>query len=135
MRLAIKDAKDNGHHFGAIVVNNGKVIAKAGKRPVGDARYHAETTALLKATKKLGRKTFPRGCVLYSTCEPCVMCFFMAWITGISEIVYGATLKDSLKYGFPEIQVGTKEMNGKSGDKIKLESGFLRNECLKLFKR
>jgi hypothetical protein len=57
----------------------------------------------------------------------------MAWITGISKIVYGATLKDSLKYGFPEIQVTTSEMNKKSGNKIKLQPHFLRNECLKLF--
>jgi tRNA(Arg) A34 adenosine deaminase TadA len=133
MRLAIRDAKENKHHFGAVVVKNGKVIAKAGKRPIGDARYHAETTALLKGTKRLGRKTFPKGCVLYSTCEPCVMCFYMSWITGISKIVYGATLKDSLKCGFPEIQVTTKEMNKKSGKKIKLQGNFLKNECLSLF--
>lgn len=133
MRLAIQDAKENKHHFGAVVVRGNKIIAKAGRRPIGDARYHAETTALLKATKKFGIKRFPKGCVLYSTCEPCVMCFYMAWITGISKIVYGATLRDSLKYGFPEIQVTTKEMNKKSGNKIQLEGGFMRDECLELF--
>lgn len=133
MRLAISDAKQNKHHFGAVVVKNGEIIAKAGKRPVGDARYHAETTALLKATNRLKVKRLPKRCTLYSTCEPCVMCFYMAWITGISKIVYGATLKDSVKYGFPEIQITTREMNRKSGNKIKLQVNFLRSECLKLF--
>jgi len=132
MRL---DAKENKHHFGAVVIKNNKVISKAGKRPKGDARYHAETQALLKATNKLKVKRFPKGCTLYATCEPCVMCFYMAWITGISKIAYGATLEDSLKYGFPEIQVTTNEMNHKSGNKIILKKGFLRNECLELFKR
>ncbi|MDP1696136.1 MAG: nucleoside deaminase [archaeon] len=135
MRLAIRDAKENKHHFGAVVVKGNKVIAKAGKRPIGDARYHAETTALLKATKKLGVKRFPKGCMLYTTCEPCVMCFYMAWITGISKIVYGATLQDALKFGFQEIDINIDELNRKGGNRVKLRKGFLRDECLALFKR
>jgi tRNA(Arg) A34 adenosine deaminase TadA len=34
MRFAIEDAKKNKHHFGAVIVKNGKIISKAGKRPV-----------------------------------------------------------------------------------------------------
>jgi len=53
IRSAIEDAKNNGHHFGAVIVKNEEIISKAGKRPIGDPRYHAETQAILKATKKL----------------------------------------------------------------------------------
>jgi guanine deaminase len=134
MRFAIADAKKNEHHFGAVIVKDGKIISKAGKRPIGDARYHAETQAILKATKKLNSK-FLEDCTLYSTCEPCPMCFYMAWITKVKKIVFGATLQDSIKFGFPEIDVGINELNRKGGDKVELVKGFLREECLELFKR
>ena len=133
MRLAIQDAKKHGLHFGAVVVKGDKVVAKAGKRPQGDPRFHAETQALIKASNKLKTKNL-RGCTLYSTCEPCPMCFYMAWITHISKIVYGATLQDSIKYGFEEIDIGIDELNRKGGKKVKLSKEFLRDECLKLFK-
>jgi len=133
MRSAIADAKKNRHHFGAVVVKDGKIISKAGKRPIGDARYHAETQAILKATKRLKSKHL-KGGILYSTCEPCPMCFYMAWITHVKKIVYGATQKDAIKAGFKEIDVGNKELDKKSGNKIKLVKGFLRDECLELFK-
>ena len=133
MREAIRDAKRNKHHFGAVVVKGGRIISRAGKRLVGDPRYHAETQAIIKATDKLKTRNL-RGCILYSTCEPCLMCFYMAWITNVSEIFFGANLKDSKKYGFKEIDIGVKELNKKAGNKIKIFSNLLRNECLELFK-
>jgi tRNA(Arg) A34 adenosine deaminase TadA len=134
MREAIVDAKKNKHHFGAVVVKEGKIISKAGKRPIGDPRYHAETQAILKATKKLNSKHL-KGCTLYSTCEPCPMCFYMAWITHIPKIVYGATLQDSIDFGCEEIDVGIDELNRKGKNRVKLQRKFLRNECLELFKK
>jgi len=128
MREAIKDAKENGHRFGAVLVKEGKIISKAGKRPNNDARYHAETQVILEAGKDLNE------CVLYSTCEPCIMCFYMAWVTGISKIFYGATIKDSINEGTPEIDISVKELNKKIGGKIELHDNFLRDECLKLLK-
>ncbi len=131
MKIAIEDAKKQGHHFGAVVVKNNKIISKMGKRPKGDARFHAETQAILNACKKLKSKTL-EGCILYSTCEPCVMCFYMAWITKIPRIVFGATLRDSINAGYPEININDSNLNKKSGNKIKLKAGILRNECLAL---
>jgi len=132
MREAIKDARKNKHHFGAVIIKNGKIISKAGKRPCGDPRYHAESQAIIKATNKL--KTLDlKGCTLYSTCEPCPMCFYMAWITNVSEIIFGASVNDAIKWGSKEIKISDKELNKKGGNKIKIESGFLRDECLELF--
>jgi tRNA(Arg) A34 adenosine deaminase TadA len=132
MRSAIADAKKNKHHFGAVVVKGNKIISKAGKRPVGDPRYHAESQAIIKATNKL--KTLDlKGCTLYSTCEPCPMCFYMAWITNVDEIIFGANVKDAIKFGSKEINISDKELNKKGGNKIKITGGFLRDECLELF--
>ncbi|MEA3248586.1 MAG: nucleoside deaminase [Nanoarchaeota archaeon] len=132
MREAIKDARKNKHHFGAVIVKGNEIISKAGKRPVGDARFHAESQAIIKATNKIGKSL--KGCTLYTTCEPCPMCFYMAWITNVSKIVFGASNKDAMKHGFKEIDITDRELNRRGGNKIKIESRFLRDECLELFK-
>ena len=134
MKKAIEDAKAHGLHFGAVIVKDNKIIAKAGRRPKGDARFHAESQAILKACKKLKTKTL-EGCTLYATCEPCPMCFYMAWITNISKIVYGATLQDAIKFGFPEIRISVELLNKRGGDKIKLKGKVMRSECLELFRK
>jgi guanine deaminase len=132
MLEAIKDAKKTKHHFGAVVVKNDKIVGRMGKRPRGDPRYHAETEAIFDACKKLKTRNL-KNCTLYSTCEPCVMCFYMAWITGIKKIVYGATLRDSIKFGCNEINITDKYLNKKSQKKITLVPKFMRKECLELF--
>ena len=132
MLEAINDAKKHKHHFGAVIVKGNKIISRAGKRPIGDPRYHAESQAIIKATNKLKTKSL-KGCTLYSTCEPCPMCFYLAWITNISKIVFGASNNDAIKHGFNEIKITDKELNKRSGNKIKLESRFMKKECLELF--
>ena len=126
MREAIKDAIANDHRFGAIIVKDYKIIAKSGKRPKSDVRFHAETQSILNAGKDL------TGCTLYSTCEPCPMCFYMAWATGISRLVYGATINDSIAVGIPEIKISVTELNKKGDSKIKIDGNILRDECLEL---
>lgn len=134
MREAIKDARKHNHYYGAVIVKNNKIIARSGKRPVGDVRSHAETQAIIKACKKLKNRTLD-NCLLYSTCEPCPMCFYMAWITNISKIVYGATIQDSIKFWPVEINISAKLLNKKGGNKIELKGKVLRDECFKLFKK
>jgi len=133
MREAIKDAKKHGHHFGAVIVKGDAIISRAGKRPVGDVRYHAETEAIIRATDKIGKNNL-KGYTLYTTCEPCPMCFYMAWVTDVDKIVFGASNKDAIKHGFKEIDITDKKLNKHGGNKIKIEGGFLRDECLELFK-
>lgn len=129
---AINDAKKHKHHFGAVVVKGNKIISKAGKRPMGDPRYHAESQAIIKATDKLKTQSL-KGCTLYSTCEPCPMCFYMDWITNISKIIFGSSNNDSIKHGFKEIKITDKELNRRSGNKIEIIGGFMKRECLELF--
>ena len=134
MRVAIEDAKRNGHHFGAVVVKNNEIIAKAGKMPKGDSRFHAETHAILEACEKLRTRNL-ENCILYSTCEPCPMCFYMAWVTKVSKIVYGATIRDCIELGIPEIRVTAEFLNKRGGNKIELKKGVLAEDCLKLLAR
>jgi len=132
MREAINDAKKNDHRFGAIIVKDGNIIAKSGKRPKSDPRFHAETQAIFNAGETLGKNL--KGCTIYTTCEPCIMCFYMAWITGVSKIVYGATIQDSINIGLPEVNISVEELNKRGGSTVEIKKEFLIEECLELLK-
>ena len=66
------------------------LVATAANRTVSttDPSAHAEVLAIQAAAKQLG-KTDLSGCTLYTTCEPCPMCYGLALWAGPSEIVCG----------------------------------------------
>ena len=80
LKEAIKEARrgmrtGKGGPFGAIIVKNGKIIARGCNRvtSTNDPTCHAEIDAIRKACHKL--KSFElKGCIIYSSCEPCPMC-------------------------------------------------------------
>ena len=79
MKIALKEAekayKIEEVPVGAVIVKNGKIIAKAHnkKETKKSAIEHAEILAIQKASKKLGNWRL-EGCSLYVTLEPCSMC-------------------------------------------------------------
>lgn len=79
MNLAIKEAmkaRNKGEvPIGAVVVKDGKVIAKAHnlREMKKQACAHAEILAIEKACKKLDAWRL-EGCDMYVTLEPCAMC-------------------------------------------------------------
>ena len=81
MKKAIRSAylgmkKSAGGPFGACIVHKGKAIAAAYNTVLRsqDATCHAEINAIRTASREL--KTFDlSGCAIYSTTEPCPMCF------------------------------------------------------------
>jgi tRNA(Arg) A34 adenosine deaminase TadA len=121
--------------FGACIVKNGRIITCAHNRvwKTGDITAHAEMVAIRRACRKL--KTIDlSGCVLYSTCEPCPMCFSAAHWARIKKIVYGACIADAKKAGFRELCISSAAMKkaGRSGMRIRKD--FLRNDARVLFK-
>jgi tRNA(adenine34) deaminase len=95
MYLALKEAKkaqDEGEvPVGAIIVQNGIVIAKAHNQPISknDASAHAEIQVLRTAGKKLKNYRLT-DTMLYVTLEPCAMCFGAIINARVSRIIYGA---------------------------------------------
>ena len=139
MRLSIKEASLNikkmeGGPFGACIVRDGKIIAVArNKVLVSDATSHAEINSIRIASKRL--KTFDlSGCAIYSTTEPCPMCFSAIHWARINKVFYGTTIRDVKKIGFNEMSIANIKMKKLGKSKIKIKSEFLRNECLKLLK-
>lgn len=131
MRLAIKEAKLSKFPYGCILVRDNVVIAKGKSGKAFDPTAHAEIAAIRLACKNL--KTIDlTNTTLYATCEPCPMCFSAAWLAHIERIVYGTSLDES---PFEEINVNTNYLNKKSGNKIQITGGVLREEILKLYKK
>ncbi len=106
MRIAIRLAEENvdkglGGPFGAVIVKDGKLVAKSANRVTTtiDPTAHAEVSAIRLASKKL--KTFDlSGCVIYTSCEPCPMCLGAIYWAKISKIYYGNTKHDAADVGF-----------------------------------
>lgn len=102
MNLALKQAlkayKKQEVPIGAIIVKNGKIISKAYNKKENKqiTTKHAEIIAIERACKKL--KTWHLdGCEIYTTMEPCLMCYGAIEQSRISKIYYG--LKN-MNFGF-----------------------------------
>lgn len=120
--------KNHGGPFGAVIVKDGKIVAKAHNMVIksNDPTAHAEITAIRKASKKLHSFDLS-GCELYTTCMPCPMCLGAIKWSNISKIYYGATSADANAIGFRD------EIFYENNDLTKLEN-LDRESCLKPFR-
>jgi tRNA(Arg) A34 adenosine deaminase TadA len=138
MRKAIAEARKNiarpdGGPFGACIVKDGRIVA-AGRNTVlkNDATCHAEVNAIRKASKKLG--TFDlTGCEIYSTTEPCPMCFGAIHWARIGAVYFGTGIADAARAGFHELPISNAKMKAIGRSRIRLVPGFMRPECQELF--
>jgi guanine deaminase len=126
-------AKPDGGPFGACIVKDGRILAAARNTVLsGDATCHAEVNAIRKASKKLG--TFDlSGCEIYSTTEPCPMCFGAIHWARIGAVHYGSGIRDAARAGFHELRISNARMKALGRSRIVLVPGFMRSECLELF--
>lgn len=95
MRLALEEAEAAAEEgevpIGAVVVCDGRVIARAHNRRETDAdpSAHAEFTAMVAAARALGRWRLT-GCTVYVTLEPCLMCAGLMVNARVDRCVFGA---------------------------------------------
>lgn len=138
MRAAIAEARRGIRAgqtpFGACIARNGKVIATAHNRvwQTGDVTAHAEIVAIRQACRKLGTIDLS-GCVIYSTTEPCPMCFSACHWAGLSTIIFGTSIRDAKAAGFRELRISNRQMKRRGGARLRIQPGFLRCEAKRLF--
>jgi tRNA(Arg) A34 adenosine deaminase TadA len=84
-----------GGPFGAVVVLDGQVLATAGNSVTrdNDPSAHAEINAMREACRKIGNPHID-GAILYSSCEPCPMCYATAYWARVGKIFYAASWSD-----------------------------------------
>jgi len=120
--------------FGACIVKDGKIVSCAHNTVWKDTDItaHAEVNAIRQACKKLKTVNL-ENCVIYSTCEPCPMCFSAIHWAKIDKIIYGATIPDAKKSGFSELKICNADMKELGCSPVKILGGFMREEALGLF--
>lgn len=121
--------------FGACIVRGGEVLACEHNRVWRDTDItaHAEITALRCACKEISGIDLS-GATIYSTTEPCPMCFSAIHWARVDRIVYGAEIADAVKAGFNELAVSNRELKQLGGSLVEVVSGCLRQECADLFR-
>ncbi len=120
IELSQKSAGAGGYPVGAIIVKNGVVIAEGlsnGKNNK-DATNHAEIEAIRNASQKLDTRDL-FDCEIYSSMEPCLMCFSASYWAKIRKVVY-AIGKDKLSKQHNEGLHSLEEINSKNNIQIEI---------------
>ncbi len=106
---------------GAVVVAKDQIIARAHNftEKLNDVTAHAEMQAITSAADFLGGK-YLKGCTMYITLEPCVMCAGALYWSQIDKIVFaasdekrGASIVGELYHPKTKVVRGVLETEGK----------------------
>jgi tRNA(adenine34) deaminase len=124
--LARDAALRNEVPIGAVVVQNGSIIAAASNRTVRDQdpTAHAELLAIREASSKLDRWRLD-DCTLYITLEPCAMCAGAIVLARIARVVFGA---GDPKAGFAG-SIGNLVSDPRLNHRAEVTAGVLADEC------
>jgi guanine deaminase len=108
LRLAIdlgaKGARGgHGGPFGAVVIDQGKVLAACHNEVVSrkDPTAHAEIQAIRAACAARGSFQLD-GCDLYASCEPCPMCLGALYWARPRAVYFAATRAEAAAAGFDD---------------------------------
>ena len=135
MRLAIDDCRSgfatgDGGPFGACIVKDGQVIATGHNQVLkdNDPTAHAEMMTIRATAKSLGSWDLS-GCEIYSTTEPCPMCFGAIHWARIGAIYTGTRIADVAALGFSELALSNEQIKSIAGLEVTLITGLLEEEC------
>lgn len=103
--LARQNVENGGRPFGALLVRDGQVLARAVNEIhlSQDPTAHAELQAIRSASRQLG----PRldGCVVYASGQPCPMCLAAMHLCGVSRVVFAASNAEGEPFGLSSAAV------------------------------
>ncbi len=131
MAIAIEEAKKSEGDIpvGAVIVKNGKIIAKAHntREKDNDITSHAEIIAIRQAEKLLNNWRLD-DCEMYVTLEPCPMCGWAILQSRIKSVYFGSYDKN---YGSFSSKIDLRQI---SSSKPKIYGGIKEEECDSLLK-
>lgn len=130
LKLAEKSASEGEVPVGAVIVEDGKIIAtgRNKREKKNNSLHHAEIEAINRACKKLGQWRL-LDCDIYVTLEPCPMCAGAIINSRIRKVYFGAkdpkagacgSVVDLFKLGF--------------NHKPELISSVLEEDCSEILK-
>jgi len=134
IRLSFETMRSNtGGPFGAIVVKDGKIIARGFNRVLetNDPTAHAEVVAIREACKALEDFQLS-GCTIYTSCEPCPMCLAAIYWARPEKVFFGNTKKDAADIEFDDQFIYDQINVLFEARKIPMKQ-LLRDEAIKAF--
>ncbi len=134
IRLSITNVEEGrGGPFGAIVVKEGKIIARGVNQVTtnNDPTAHAEVVAIREACKVL--KTFQLdGCEIYTSCEPCPMCLGAIYWARPDKLFYANSKEDAANIQFDD-QFIYEEIAKPVAERKLFTRQILRDQALEAF--
>lgn len=127
MKKAFEEAEyaffKNEVPVGCVIVNNNDIISRSSNMVelLNDSTAHAELIAITSAQNSLNSKNLD-NCILYTTLEPCIMCYGAIYWSKINTVVYATSDK---KRGFSRHSIETDR-------EINIMSGYMEKESKEL---
>lgn len=120
---ALKAREKDEVPVGAVIVANQQIIARAHNftEHLNDVTAHAEMQAITAASEFLGGK-YLKGCTLYVTLEPCVMCAGALYWSQLDKVVFAS--RDPKR--------GAGRYEGLYHPKTVVTNGVMEKECSEL---
>jgi tRNA(adenine34) deaminase len=135
MEAALGEARAAGARgevpVGAVVVVEGRIVARAGNRTIADCdpTAHAEMVALREAAAAIGNYRLGNA-TMYVTIEPCAMCAGAMIQARVSRLVYGA---DDPKAGAVRSCFSVLD-HPKLNHRVEMKAGVMQEESAALLR-
>ncbi|MBS1638691.1 MAG: nucleoside deaminase [Bacteroidetes bacterium] len=136
IRLSVENVtQGKGGPFGAVVVKDGKIIARGTNSvtTLNDPTAHAEVVAIREACKVLGSFQLI-GCEIYTSCEPCPMCLGAVYWARPDKLYYANTKQDAAAIDFDDNFI-YEEIAKPINQRKLFTQQLMRNEALQAFKK
>jgi guanine deaminase len=133
--LSIENVKAGlGGPFATVIVRGDEIVAEAANRvtSTNDPTAHAEVVAIRAACAKLGIFELA-DCELYSSCEPCPMCFGAIYWARIPRFYFGNSAADAAAIGFDDSFI-SDELKLPAGERRVRAVQMMREEALEGFR-
>src|SRR5690554_2907194 len=104
VNAALKGMENNdGGPFGCVIVKDEKIVGRGNNKVTShnDPTAHAEIIAIRDACKNLNSFQL-EGCVIYTSCEPCPMCFGAIYWARPDKVYYGCSHQDAADIDFDD---------------------------------
>lgn len=135
IHLSIENVQSGrGGPFGAVVVKDGAIIGEAANQvtATNDPTAHAEVLAIRAACKQLHAFELA-GCEIYTSCEPCPMCFGAIYWARLSRVYFANLHADASKIGFDDSLIYREIARPHSERKIPMIQ-MMREQALTAFR-
>ncbi len=133
IELSIESINSGGGPFGSVIVKDNKIISEGMNRVTvnNDPTAHGEIVAIRAATKVLNDFNL-KGCELYTSTEPCPMCYSAIFWSRIDKIYYANTKEDAQRIDFDDSLIYSELQQSINKRKIPMIQ-LMRKEALVAF--